>query len=167
MIYWKMYAGWACGAVGSALPWHGRGRRFEPDQVHQENDIASGIRVLDSWNPHRRGLANKQASLRRAVSTEYYALFHLFSIETAKNWKRAAERPIIARMLDHMPMSKLCTAKRDELNEYFKTRPAAGNLLNVRKHLHLITSTFVEMLQHPHTADYNGATAIGLLNAVP
>src|ERR1700728_2237295 len=26
---------WACGAVGSALPWHGRGRRFEPDQVHQ------------------------------------------------------------------------------------------------------------------------------------
>jgi hypothetical protein len=25
----------ACGAVGSALPWHGRGRRFEPDQVHQ------------------------------------------------------------------------------------------------------------------------------------
>src|SRR3954451_7499175 len=25
---------WACGAVGSALPWHGRGRRFEPVQVH-------------------------------------------------------------------------------------------------------------------------------------
>ena len=26
---------WACGAVGSALPWHGRGRQFESDQVHQ------------------------------------------------------------------------------------------------------------------------------------
>ena len=26
---------WACGAAGSALPWHGRGRRFDPDQVHQ------------------------------------------------------------------------------------------------------------------------------------
>src|SRR3974390_1803402 len=25
----------ACGAAGSALPWHGRGRRFDPDQVHQ------------------------------------------------------------------------------------------------------------------------------------
>src|SRR6202044_3540481 len=24
----------ACGAVGSALPWHGRGRRFEPVRVH-------------------------------------------------------------------------------------------------------------------------------------
>src|SRR5437660_7461782 len=27
-------AKWACGAAGSALPWHGRGRRFDPDQVH-------------------------------------------------------------------------------------------------------------------------------------
>ena len=26
----------ACGAAGSALPWHGRGRRFDPDQVHQK-----------------------------------------------------------------------------------------------------------------------------------
>src|SRR5438477_8170426 len=26
---------WACGAAWSALPWHGRGRRFDPDQVHQ------------------------------------------------------------------------------------------------------------------------------------
>ena len=26
---------WACGAAGSALPWHGRGRRFDPGQVHQ------------------------------------------------------------------------------------------------------------------------------------
>ena len=25
---------WACGAAGSALPWHGRGRRFDPGQVH-------------------------------------------------------------------------------------------------------------------------------------
>ncbi len=30
----KIACQWACGAVGSALPWHGRGRRFEPDQVH-------------------------------------------------------------------------------------------------------------------------------------
>src|SRR5215470_1350723 len=31
---------WACGAAGSALPWHGRGRRFDPDQVHQKSSIA-------------------------------------------------------------------------------------------------------------------------------
>jgi hypothetical protein len=28
---------WACGAAGSALPWHGRGHRFDPGQVHQPN----------------------------------------------------------------------------------------------------------------------------------
>src|SRR5438552_240990 len=30
---------WACGAAGSALPWHGRGRRFDPDQVHQKSKM--------------------------------------------------------------------------------------------------------------------------------
>src|SRR5487761_2131598 len=30
---------WACGAVGSALPWHGRGRRFEPVRVHQSPNV--------------------------------------------------------------------------------------------------------------------------------
>ena len=32
---------WACGAAGSALPWHGRGRRFDPGQVHQSNQAFS------------------------------------------------------------------------------------------------------------------------------
>src|SRR5712691_3680228 len=31
---WRAWAfclqSWACGAAGSALPWHGRGRRFDP-----------------------------------------------------------------------------------------------------------------------------------------
>src|SRR5437588_4933478 len=35
VLGYSMDSEWACGAVGSALPWHGRGRRFEPDQVHQ------------------------------------------------------------------------------------------------------------------------------------
>ena len=34
---------WACGAAGSALPWHGRGHRFDPDQVHQLNQQFSSI----------------------------------------------------------------------------------------------------------------------------
>src|SRR5713226_8178926 len=44
---------WACGAAGSALPWHGRGRRFDPDQVHQNS----------SWiflrTPLERGMARR------------------------------------------------------------------------------------------------------------
>ncbi len=89
------------------------------------NDLLEQARHLANREPKRP----KQASLRRAVSTAYYALFHLLSIETAKNWKRPAERSTVARMLDHSPMAKVCTTKRDELNTYFKTRPAAGREL--------------------------------------
>ena len=52
----------------------------------------------------------KQASLRRAVSTAYYALFHLLASEAAKNWKRPAERNTVARMFDHGPMGRGCAA---------------------------------------------------------
>ena len=60
-------------------------------------------------------------------------------------------------MLEHTAMGRICKAKRDKLNEYFNTRPAPGREPNVLTHLHLITNTFVEMLEHRHTADYNGA----------
>jgi len=99
----------------------------------------------------------KQASLRRAVSTAYYALFHLLTSETAKNWKRPAERFTLARMFDHSRMKTVCAAKRNELNEYFKTRPAPDHDLDVLKHLHAIANTFEQMQEHRHTADYNGA----------
>lgn len=116
------------------------------------NDLLDQARHLANREPKRP----KQASLRRAVSTAYYALFHLLSIETAKNWKRPAERVTLARMLDHARMANVCTTKRDKLNEFFNTRPAPGRDLDVLKHLHLISKTFVEMQEHRHHADYNG-----------
>ena len=46
--------GRACGAVGSALPWHGRGREFESLQVHQNfsntyEPLSAGYRSF--WSP--------------------------------------------------------------------------------------------------------------------
>jgi hypothetical protein len=100
----------------------------------------------------------KQASLRRAVSTAYYALFHLLITETTKNWRRAEERPTLARMFEHTLMGKVCTAKRDELNAYFNTHPAPGPQVDVAMHLRVVTDTFVQMLQHRHIADYDSST---------
>jgi uncharacterized protein (UPF0332 family) len=118
------------------------------------NDLLEQARHLANREPKRP----RQASLRRAVSAAYYALFHLLASETAKNWKRVEERPTLARMLDHGPMGKVCTTKRDELNEYFKTRPPVSRQREVAGHLQIITKTFVLMLQHRHSADYDGAT---------
>lgn len=97
----------------------------------------------------------KQASLRRAVSTAYYALFHLLGIELTKNWKRAAERSTLARMLDHGNMARVCTTKRNELNKYFNTQPPASRQLTVLKHIHAIGSTFVQMYEQRQIADYD------------
>ena len=66
----------------------------------------------------------RQASLRRAVSTAYYALFHLLITETTKNWKRPAERLTLARMFDHAVMAKACNITRDALNVHFNTSGA-------------------------------------------
>jgi hypothetical protein len=43
----------------------------------------------------------RQASLRRAISTTYYALFHLLIMEAVSNWRIAAQRPLLARIFEH------------------------------------------------------------------
>src|SRR5947209_5185965 len=66
----------------------------------------------------------KQASLRRAVSTAYYALFHLLIDEAVGNWSVIRQRSILARMFDHGKMKRIC---EDHVNQFFSSgSPAAG-----------------------------------------
>ena len=44
---------------------------------------------------------HRQASLRRAVSTAYYALFHLLVSETTLNWKPVETRAALGRLFEH------------------------------------------------------------------
>ena len=118
------------------------------------DDLLEQARHLAKREPKRP----KQASLRRSVSTAYYALFHLLITETTKNWKRSAERHTLARMFEHTLMGKVCTTKRDALNGYFKTYPPANPRIDALRHLHIVADTFVQMLQHRHTADYDSST---------
>lgn len=99
----------------------------------------------------------KQASLRRAVSSAYYALFHLLIAETVKNWKRTDERFILARMFEHSAMGNVCRKKRDELKSHFSTNAPPGPGHAPKRHLLTIAETFVHMLPHRHTAGYDGA----------
>ena len=45
--------------------------------------------------------------MRRAVSTAYYALFHLLVGEAVSNWKRSDQRAKLARTFDHGQCEKL------------------------------------------------------------
>ena len=111
-----------------------------------------------AWHLARREPKRpRQASLRRAVSTAYYALFHLLIDETIRNWRRPAERNTLARMFEHSVMGRSCEKKRQELEDYFNTKPHAGARLTSARHLYLVAETFSKMQQRRHEADYDGS----------
>jgi hypothetical protein len=53
---------------------------------------------------HRDPTRPKQANLRRAVSTAYYALFHLLISEVVNYWRLKRQRTLLARSFDHRKM---------------------------------------------------------------
>jgi uncharacterized protein (UPF0332 family) len=105
--------------------------------------------------------SDNQAGLRRAVSTAYYALFHLLISDGIENWKRVDDRHELARMFEHNNMKTACANKRDALKA--ESKKAAnmgqeGNNSAVNKHLQIVAETFVEMHQQRESADYDYAT---------
>ncbi len=59
---------WAWGAIGRALPWHGRGREFESHQVHQNKaqqniDLRKCLRA-STWRKRSRGVHLESKSAR-------------------------------------------------------------------------------------------------------
>ena len=88
-----------------------------------------------------------QASLRRAVSTAYYAVFHLLIAEAVANWSNAALRPQLGRAYDHgtMRQASVQTANKGFTGE--DPIAVAG--------LRLVARTFDELYGQRHFADYN------------
>ena len=60
-----------------------------------------------------------QADLRRAVSTAYYALFHLLVSETTLNWSRESSRNALGRMFDHSLMKRVSSRLADSTRTPF------------------------------------------------
>jgi uncharacterized protein (UPF0332 family) len=98
---------------------------------------------------------SNQASLRRAVSTAYYALFHLLVSEAAANWARPELRGALGRVFDHGAMRQAADKKVSELNKYFKRRPPEGPERTVAYHLYNVADIFAEAQYYRTEADYN------------
>jgi len=97
----------------------------------------------------RDGADPKQASLRRSVSTAYYALFHLLIDEAVNNWGIARHRGKLARTFDHGPMKRVCD---DYVKSFYSAgRPASSLLLKE------VARTFSELQSMRHTADYDNS----------
>jgi hypothetical protein len=89
----------------------------------------------------------KQASLRRAVSTAYCALFHLLIDEAVSKWAVERQRSILARTFEHGKMKSVC---EDHVKNFYSAgAPESGvQLKNV-------AYTFALLQQKRHTADYD------------
>lgn len=108
-------------------------------------DQADQLATLDARRP-------KQANLRRSISSSYYALFHLLTVESSSLY--AAEFNLMARIIrthNHGDMKKVSTFfANDKLP---KGIVQAGYV--TPPDLKIVATTFVNLQQARHEADYD------------
>ena len=99
---------------------------------------------------HKSEPNSTQAGFRRAVSTAYYALFHLLISETALNWSRDSSRGAFGRMFDHGLMRKASQRILDR-----RLFPFAGEDPALVNNLKTVAQMFVQLQDKRHIADYH------------
>lgn len=97
-----------------------------------------------------------QPSLRRALSTAYYALFHLLIADAVASCSDPKLRASLSRIFDHGPMRTTSDNTIRRLNDFFhKQRPPHGRDHDHNEHLYIVAETFSEAHYNRHEADYN------------
>ncbi|MGD0297013.1 MAG: HEPN domain-containing protein [Bryobacteraceae bacterium] len=101
--------------------------------------------LKDAYHLAGRGGKNpKQSSLRRAVSTAYYAAFHLLIADFVANWALPEQRARLGRMFEHRRMSGAALSFRDKRNP----TPAESELQR-------LISQFTKLQNDRYEADYD------------
>lgn len=99
------------------------------------------------------GAAASQASLRRSVSTAYYALFHLLIEDAANRWPGTPEaRTAMERGFKHSTM-------RSVSMEFGPAgwKDRRGNRQAVPVALQRVAKSFAQLQEARHTADYDNS----------
>jgi len=92
-----------------------------------------------------KGVSENRAScMRRAVSTAYYALFHVLVEDFVGNWPFADQRARLARMFDHKKMRDAAFTPNDAKNPTL----AEASLGDVK-------TAFRQLQADRHRADYD------------
>lgn len=111
-------------------------------------ELAQHLANLEPTSP-------RQACLRRAVSTAYYALFHLLISEATLNWGRSELRSELGRVFEHGKMKHASAEKRRELDAHFGKNPSRSQEPVISRHLHTVADTFIQVQQKRNEADYD------------
>jgi hypothetical protein len=100
-----------------------------------------------------QGNSPNQVSLRRAVSTAYYALFHLLIEDAALRWQGSSEAQMrIQRAFAHRSMKDISERFRGPTCRGWQGRPR-----QVPAALQQVAGTFVDLQEKRHTADYDNS----------
>lgn len=97
-----------------------------------------------------------QATLRRAVSTSYYALFHFLIEEACKNWTRPEQRPALARVFEH---KRMLDASNSRVARYKNAASGSAEF-----HLYSVAYAFCQLQQKRHHADYDLSSTLATSN---
>jgi uncharacterized protein (UPF0332 family) len=126
--------------------------RLSSDLLKQAKDLAS-------QDPNRP----KDASIRRAISTAYYALFHFLLDEASGNLVGASQsdkpiRHLLSRCFGHGQMLKACETilglvKQPKSASVYA--PFARSIQNHSNDLQVVAKTFKDLQEHRHRADYD------------
>jgi uncharacterized protein (UPF0332 family) len=117
------------------------------------NDLLEQAYHLARREPKRP----RQASLRRAVSTSYYALFHLLISEATRNWKQSSQRATLGRHFKHGNMATASNNQKAGCNRFLTSNPppAPGPDTDCMTRLQTVSFAFYQAYQQRQTADYD------------
>ncbi|SPF46825.1 conserved hypothetical protein [Candidatus Sulfopaludibacter sp. SbA4] len=94
----------------------------------------------------RGGKHPKQSSLQRAVSTAYYAAFHLLVADFVANWRIPEQRARLGRMFEHRRMSGAVFETGDKHNP-----------TPIEVEIKSLIAKFTQLQKDRYEADYNVA----------
>ncbi len=118
--------------------------------------LADDLLGLADRLAHPEPAGFEQASLRRAVSTAYYALFHLLAGEVAALWQGGSDssRGRLERAVQHGTMEQVSTdfSKQSWIDW-------SDRSVSVPEELQKVAKAFVQLQQARHEADYNSGRA--------
>jgi uncharacterized protein (UPF0332 family) len=99
----------------------------------------------------------RQASLRRAVSTSYYALFHLLISEATRNWKQTSQRAALGRYFQHGSMAKASEKQKADCGRFLNSNPPpeSGPDIDCMTCLQTVSFAFYQAYQQRQGADYD------------
>jgi hypothetical protein len=114
------------------------------------DDLLEQALLLARLDPRRP----KQVNLRRAVSSAYYALFHLLTAEASAMYAAdAGLQALIARTYNHGDMKRISTFFANDRRPR-ALQPVSG-VYATPPELKNVAQTFLDLQEARHEADYN------------